>query len=201
MSAPEVLITGFGPFPGVAWNPSAWLVQTLARTHARPLTGAVLPVSWQTAWAALEPLLDAARPRQVILFGVSREARGFCLEQRAYNARSDHADAEGATPENQRLLDSPAENLDATLPITSIASTIAAAGIPVELSEDPGRYLCNALLFHSLHWAQHKPTRVGFVHLPHVTETGPLTPAQALTGARLIVETAIRAESAVPATA
>lgn len=201
MNSREVLITGFGPFPGVAWNPTAWLVQTLARTHSRPLTAAVLPVSWQSAWAALEPLLEAAQPRQVILFGVSREARGFCLEQRAFNARSEHADAEGATPENQRLLDSPAENLDATLPLTSIASTIDAAGFPVELSDDPGRYLCNAMLFHALHWAQGTRTRVGFVHIPHLGETGPLTPVQALTGARLIVETGISAESAVPATA
>ncbi len=201
MSGPEVLITGFGPFPGVAWNPTAWLVQTLARTHARPLTGAVLPVSWQSAWAALDPLLESARPRQVILFGVSREARGFCLEQRAFNVRSEHADAEGATPENQRLLDSPAENLDATLPLAPIASAVAAADIPVTLSSDPGRYLCNAMLFHALHWAQGTSTRVGFIHIPHLGETGPLTPVQALTGARLIVETAISAESAVPATA
>jgi pyroglutamyl-peptidase len=201
LSAPEVLITGFGPFPGVAWNPSGWLAQMLARGHARRVAAAVLPVSWTGAWGALEPLLEAARPRQVILFGVSREARGFCLEQRAFNARSDHADAEGATPENQLLLDSPAENLDATLPLSSIASTIDAAGFPVELSDDPGRYLCNAMLFHALHWAQGTPTRVGFVHIPHLAETGPLTPAQALTGARLIVETAISAESAVPATA
>lgn len=201
MSAPEVLITGFGPFPGVAWNPSAWLVQTLAQRHTSPLTAAVLPVSWQGAWAALEPLLEAVRPRQVILFGVSRHARGFQLEQRAYNERSPQPDANGAAPPGRRLLCSSAETLDATLPISSIASTVAAANIPVALSEDPGRYLCNALLFHALHWAQDKATRVGFVHIPHIAEAGPLTPAQALTGARLVVETALRAESPVQVTA
>ncbi len=201
MSGAEVLITGFGPFPGVAWNPSGWLVQTLARAHERRVAAAVLPVSWTGAWAALEPLLEAAQPRQVILFGVSREAQGIHLEQRAYNERAPHPDADGAAPDNLRLLPSHAESLDATLPLASIASTVASAGIRVKLSSDPGRYLCNALLFRTLHWAQGTPTRVGFVHIPQIAETGPLTPAQALTGARLIVETAISAESAVPATA
>lgn len=201
MSAPEVLLTGFGPFPGVAWNPSAWLVQTLARTQDRPMAAAVLPVSWDGAWAALRPLLDAHTPRQVILFGVSARAHGFCLEQRAYNARGPDADVNGASPKDHRLLPSPVETLNATLPLEPIASTVAAADIPVALSEDPGRYLCNALLFHALNWAQDKPTRVGFVHIPHIDETGPLTPAQALTGARMIVETALSADAAATVTA
>lgn len=201
MNAPEVLITGFGPFPGVAWNPSAWLVQMLARRHDRPLAAAVLPVSWAAAWAALEPLLDAVRPRHVILFGVSREARGFCLEQRAYNERGPHPDADGAAPDDHRLLPCHPESIDATLPLDPIASAIAGAEIPVALSDDPGRYLCNALLFHTLHWAQDTPTRVGFVHIPHLAQSTPLTPAQALTGARLIVETAVSADRAAPVTA
>jgi len=58
--------------------------------------------------------------------------------------------------------------------------------------------LCNAMLFHALHWARDEPTRVGFVHIPQIGETGLLTPAQALTGARLIVETAIGAPSTAP---
>jgi pyroglutamyl-peptidase len=201
MSAPEVLLTGFGPFPGVAWNPSAWLVQTLARTQDRPVAAAVLPVSWDGAWAALRPLLDAHTPRQVILFGVSARAHGFFLEQRAYNARGPQPDADGAMPDDHRLLSSDAGHLDATLPLAPIAAALGAAGIPAALSGDPGRYLCNALLFHALNWAQDKPTRVGFVHIPHIDEAGPLTPAQALTGARMIVETALSADAAATVTA
>lgn len=201
MSAAEVVITGFGPFPGVAWNPSGWLVQTLARTHQRPLAAAVLPVSWHGAWAALAPLLEASRPRHLILFGVSHQATGFALEQRAFNARGPHADAHGETSADKRLVRECAETLDATLPLAPTASALAAANIPVVLSDDPGRYLCNALLFAALHWAQNEPTRVGFVHIPQIGETGPLTPAQALTGARLIVETAVGTPSAAPAIA
>ncbi len=52
MARPRVLVTGFGPFPGVAENPSAWLAETLAAEppnfdaefHAR-----VVPTAWQAA--------------------------------------------------------------------------------------------------------------------------------------------------------
>ena len=52
MARPRVLVTGFGPFPGIAENPSAWLAETLAaeppmldaELHTR-----VLPTAWQAA--------------------------------------------------------------------------------------------------------------------------------------------------------
>lgn len=204
MSAPraEVLMTGFGPFPGVPRNPSAWLVQTLARTPGAVspggLTAAVLPVGWRDAWGALEPLLDSLRPRHVILFGVSARARGFCLEHRAHNAVAAREDAHGEHPEGERILPHGADTLDATLPFSTAAAALTASGLPVEISHDAGRYLCNALLYHTLDWSRaNPPARAGFVHIPHHDPKNPdaarpLDGARLLTGARLIVETAIR---------
>ncbi|MFP3920948.1 MAG: pyroglutamyl-peptidase I [Dichotomicrobium sp.] len=204
MSAPdtEVLMTGFGPFPGVARNPSGWLVQTLAHTSgAAPgcgLTAAVLPVGWRDAWGTLEPLLDSLRPRHVILFGVAAQAQGFRLEHRAHNAVAAREDAHGEHPEGERILSHGPDTLDATLPFATVAAALAAAGLPVEISHDPGRYLCNALLYHTLHWSRaNPPARAGFVHIPHHDPENPdaappLDGARLLTGARLIVETAIR---------
>ncbi len=195
MSAGATLITGFGPFPGVERNPSGWLVQVLARTLEMPLISAVLPVSWQGAWAALEPLLDGEQPRQIILFGVSGTAHGFCLEQRAYNAGEPRRDAAGVAPTPGSLVPGAGEILEATLPVQPIASALARNGIPTALSTDPGRYLCNAVMFHALHWARRRSTRVGFVHIPRIGAEAPLAPADALAGARLVIETAARADA------
>lgn len=201
MSAGATLITGFGPFPGVEHNPSGWLVQVLARTLEMPLIAAVLPVSWQGAWTALAPLLDAEQPRDVILFGVSGAARGFSLEQRAYNAREPRRDASGVAPIAGSLVPMAGEILEATLPLQPIASAVARKGIPIALSDNPGRYLCNAVMFHALLWAQTRSARVGFVHIPLIGEDAALAPANALTGARLIIETAARENSPAPVTA
>lgn len=194
MRADQVLITGFGPFPGVADNPSSWIVQMLARTLDAPPLAAVLPVSWQGAWAVLEPLLEAAQPHHVILFGISARARGFCLEQRAYNANTASPDANGAQPREASLLAEAPESLDTTLPLDRMRAAVAAAGLPVELSGDPGRYLCNATLFRTLHWAQGRATRAGFIHIPPLGADQPLTRSQGLTGARLILEAVLRAD-------
>ncbi len=201
MSRAEVLVTGFGPFPGVARNPSGWLAQALARSH-EAVMAAVLPVCWHGAWGALAPLLDETRPRHVILFGVSRTAHGFQLERFAYNAASARADAHERTAPCQRLSAHGPDMREASLPVGAISAALARARLPVALSDDPGRYLCNAVFFHALQWAQDGRASVGFVHIPQFAESDPLTPGQALSGARLIVETATRAHRvAVPANA
>jgi len=198
LSASDVLVTGFGPFPGVARNLSGWLAQMLARTHDADVMAAVLPVCWEGAWGALAPLLDECRPRCIILFGVSAEARGFQLEQCAYNAASGLADTEGRTSPDEQLttLGSPMRN--ASLPLGDIAAALAEARLPVTLSDDPGRYLCNATLYRALEWAEGaEGTRVGFIHIPQDCTSGSGEPTglsadDLLTGARLIVDTAMR---------
>jgi len=197
VSAPDTLVTGFGPFPGVAHNLSGWLAQMLARTHGANVMAAVLPVCWQGAWGALAPLLDECRPRCIILFGVSREARGFQLEQCAYNAASGQADTKGRTAPDGQLTALGSHRRNASLPLGDIADKLTKARLPVTLSDDPGRYLCNATLYRALEWAEGAgDTRVGFVHIPpHCTSdsakpTG-LSAGDLLTGARLIVDTAM----------
>jgi pyroglutamyl-peptidase len=62
----------------------------------------------------------------------------------------------------------------ATLPVQRALEALRSAGYPAELSSDPGRYICNAILFHSLrHAARALPrTRTGFIHIPATLEPG-----------------------------
>lgn len=197
MSGRDVLVTGFGPFPGVAHNLSGWLAQRLARTHDANVMAAVLPVCWLGAWGALAPILEECRPRCIILFGVSHEARGFQLEQCAYNAASGQADTQGRTAPDGQLTALGPHRRNASLPLGDIAAALTEARLPVTLSDDPGRYLCNATLYRALEWTKTaEETRVGFVHIPPRCALGSeptgLSADELLTGARLIVDTAMR---------
>jgi len=200
MTPQKLLVTGFGPFPGVARNLSGWLAQELARSHDAELVAAVLPVCWQGAWAALAPLLDAERPRHVVLFGVSAGARGFCLEQYAYNEVAHTVDALGRHPRAEWLSTRGPAMRKASLPDGEIAAALAGAGLPVETSRDPGRYLCNATLYRTLEWAEQSgAARAGFIHIPSgIAKNSPaglnLNTTDLLTGARLIVDTVLRAD-------
>src|SRR6202521_1145034 len=98
-----VLVTGFGPFPGVPVNATMRLVPELAQSAARQfagvrIAGAVLATEWAAAPRQLDQLLAEIEPDLVLHFGVSSRARGFEIEQRAHNACLQAPDAAGAMP-------------------------------------------------------------------------------------------------------
>lgn len=168
----SVLITGFGPFPGVPINATMRLVPTLAADAARAFAGvriatAILTTEWAAAPRALDGLLAEVRPDLVLHFGVSSRARGFEVEQRAANACMQSPDAAGLLPPGERLRADGAEHLQVSLPVPHIVARLRARGIPAFISRDAGGYLCNATLYHSLGCAREAPgRRVGFVHIP-----------------------------------
>jgi pyroglutamyl-peptidase len=174
-----ILLTGFGPFPGVSRNVSADLVVEVARLAALRQTEFrfvcdVLPVEWAVAPARLEGLLEQHRPVMAIHFGVSARARSFVIETHAYNEIRNLPDETGQCATTEHLVMGDRTQRRSTLPVERALQALRSAGYPAELSSDPGRYLCNAILFHSLrHAARAKPrTRTGFIHVPATLEPG-----------------------------
>jgi pyroglutamyl-peptidase len=167
-----VLITGFGPFPGVPVNATMRLVPELAEAATRAFAGAhiaaaVLETEWLAAPRRLDGLLAETMPGLVLHFGVSSRARGFEVESRAHNACIPSPDASGAPPPGPCVREGGAEYLPASLPVPLIVARLRRLGIPAFVSRDAGGYLCNATLYHSLMCARAMPgRRVGFIHIP-----------------------------------
>ena len=167
-----VLITGFGPFPGVPVNATMQLVPELARAAARQFAGVriateVLATEWAAAPQQLDALLAEIEPDLVLHFGVSSRARGFEVEARARNVCTAAPDAAGALPPGAAIRDGGAEFAAASLPVQHIVTRLRRRGIPAFVSRDAGGYLCNATLYHSLGCARDAPgRRVGFIHIP-----------------------------------
>jgi len=74
-----VLITGFGPFPGAPFNPTAALAKRLARRRRPALSGTdriahVFPTSYAAVERELPDLIDRHRPDLVLLFGLAAHA-------------------------------------------------------------------------------------------------------------------------------
>ena len=88
----RVLITGFGPFPGAPFNPSAALAKALARRRRPALADIERVVHvFATTYAAVDrdlPKLFAQKPDVVLMFGVAGRRRQLCIETRARNAVS-----------------------------------------------------------------------------------------------------------------
>jgi pyroglutamyl-peptidase len=166
--APRLLVTGFGPFPGVALNPSGFVaarVGASARLRRAP-GGPPRAVVLRTAYAALDdalaPLL-AEGPLAVLMIGVAGRARRVRVEVRAANRASRLMPDAGGAPARRLTLDphGPAGRHAGTA-ARKAEAILRRAGLPVRVSRDAGRYLCNAAYYRALAL----PCPVLFLHIP-----------------------------------
>ncbi|HKA99788.1 MAG TPA: pyroglutamyl-peptidase I [Methyloceanibacter sp.] len=170
MAQPRVLITGFGPFPGVAENPSFWLAETLARQERPPgisLDARILPTMWEDV-ALIPRLYRSLQPHAMIHFGVSERAKAFHIEASAHNRVTRRADARGAMPKARSIREGGPARFDTPFPAAGLAAHLRRSGIAARTSRSAGAYLCNFLYYHSLEWAHRQRTvpLVVFVHIP-----------------------------------
>lgn len=171
----HLLITGFGPFPGIRVNPSARLAEALA---ARPcwswlgwkVRAAILPVGYGPMEKALEPLLDK-EPRAVLMFGIAAKRKAISIERLARNRASrTQRDQSGRLPK-KTALDAGPPILKGRAPMLVLRDAMRAQGLPARLSGNAGPYLCNAGYRFALRRTS-AAVPVVFVHIPRVKRMG-----------------------------
>jgi pyroglutamyl-peptidase len=169
----RVLLAGFGPFPGAPFNPSAALVQKLARRRRPAFAGLVYSVHvFATNYACVDrdlPKLFAKQPDLVLIFGLAGRRRQICIETRARNAVSVlFPDASGHRPSNYIIESGGPDTLPGRAPFPALLGAARASQVPVRLSRDAGRYLCNYVYWRALQQAPRGRPLVQFVHIPAV---------------------------------
>lgn len=199
---PTVLLTGFDPFAGAARNPSLEAVQAL---HGRVLAGhrvqaLELPTVFGAAWDALQTALMAQRPALVVSVGQAGGRRGFHIERVAINV--DDAtlpDNAGQQPVNRPVLPGAPTAYFSSLPAHAMVDGLRAQGLPAEVSNSAGTFVCNHVFYRLMHALATEPalqgTRGGFVHVPWLPEQG--SPSMALEdvvrGLQVLVECTLQA--------
>ena len=176
----KLLITGFGPFPGVPDNPSANLARRVGRTlssaghNGVTATTAILPTEWRALPRMLEPLGARLTPDLIIHFGLHERARSFHIEQRARNLAATRPNTRGENSANRKISRFAPDALDSPLCASSIAAKLRRRGLPAVSSYDAGDYLCNMAYFLSLARGRTAAaaTPVLFVHIPSLERVG-----------------------------
>jgi len=176
MSKPGILLTGFGPFPGVENNPTAAICKALDASSIGGLSiqSAIFEVCFESIGQQLSQVWIEDPPQRVVLLGVAVDRESIGIETRAVNrCQSQRPDAMGFVPQENRGL-STAHPLDFELhckmDTEALVRGLNQEGFPAESSDDAGRYLCNGVYFHALAKASESLIPVGcvFVHLPQV---------------------------------
>jgi len=172
---PPVLVTGFEPFGGMTYNPSAEIARALdgAEIGGRRVVGRLLAVDFARHRAQLEALFSEIAPALYIAFGLATSEDMIRIERFGVNlADFPIPDNTGARHSGLPIeTDGPTARAS-TLPCAEIRAALLAAGIPARLSNSAGSYLCNANLYTSLGLcaAQASAPACGFIHLPYASE-------------------------------
>ena len=167
----RLLLTGFGPFPGVTHNPTSAIVD---RLNGRMVAGAMifgghLDVRYDEVGADFDTLWDAHKPSMVLMLGVARTAHHIRLESSAQNVMSATSpDNIGVYRDAQPIdLDHPtAHRLTTHLELSAVCLSLTTRGFSAVISSDAGRYVCNRLYYHALHKLMASGESTLFMHVP-----------------------------------
>ncbi|MGI4991955.1 pyroglutamyl-peptidase I [Halobacteriovorax sp. GFR7] len=170
MRAKKVLITGFDPFGTNLVNPSGEVVEATTANYSHlEVHKLILPTVFEKSLSILKKEAFFLNPDYIICFGLNEKAAEVNLEVLAHNLNdASIADNEGNCPMGEVIFEGGPATYDSTLPLGDIEDALLAAQIPVAISRDCGRFVCNHVFYGIRHIIEEKKMRAkaGFVHLP-----------------------------------
>ena len=172
--ANTLLLTYFGPFPGVPVNPTVALAEGSVRAlnTARPdlrVVACELPVSYNGSSTALRTALQDVQPDALISLGVAVGRDVVSLEQVAINLDSAGIeDNDGDRRCDEPIAPGGQEAYFSSLPVRASFERLRAAGEPVEISYTAGTYVCNHVFYEGQRISRELGLSIpaGFVHVP-----------------------------------
>ena len=202
---PKVLLTGFDPFGDDRDRPDpvnpSWLA--VAALHGKRIGGhhvvaAQLPCVFDASITELRRLLRLHKPALVICVGQAGGRSAVSLERIAININ------DARIPDNlaAQPIDTPVETggpaaYFSTLPIKAMLRALQRLGVPAEVSQTAGTFVCNHVFYGLMHALATqrgmKRVRGGFIHVPFLPQQGvPCLPLEMLVQAlRQVVGTAL----------
>jgi pyroglutamyl-peptidase len=199
----RVLVTGFTPFGGESINPSWEIVKALPdNIGGYRIEKLRVPAEFGKAIDVAGRAIDKWQPQVVLCFGQAGGRSRMSVERVAINVD----DARIADNAGKQLVDQPIRsNAPAayfcTVPVKAMAAGMSRAGVPSEISNSAGTFVCNHLIYGVLHHiaSQGYATRAGFIHVPFMEtqimdrpNTAALSLATMVSGAKAAIMAAVR---------
>jgi len=198
-----VLVTGFEPFGGDARNPSWEICERLPGSIAGLRVEVQrVPCEFLRSIQIVAEAIERHRPALVVCLGLAGGRSQLSVERVAINTDDARIpDNAGERPIDEPIAPDGPPAYFATLPVKAMVAAMRKAGVPAEVSNSAGTYVCNHVMYGVLHFiaASGKRARAGFIHVPYAedqTLEKPGTPAMALATMVKGVEAAIAAAQA-----
>jgi len=167
----RLLITGFGPFPGVARNTASLVLDELKRTGygGKDVAYLNIPTEYKKGESAITRILSKYTPDWIIMLGVNAMSRFLLVEKTAVNfTHSPLPDDGGAIKMNEKVKKNGAAALWATIPIDELLAHLREKGFLCDVEASGGSYVCNHLFYIMLYELNRRGIGLGcgFIHLP-----------------------------------
>ena len=170
MRLKKLLLTGFEPFLDYTVNPTMKIVEELDGTTVGNyrIVGKIMAVDFNSSGAALLHFIKGEDPDAVISLGLAAGRYKITPERIAINVKDGAVDNEGHKPVDEPIREEEEPAYLSTLPIRKMIDSLLAHGLPADISNTAGAYLCNNVMYEGLRYAKkHKPDLpTGFIHIP-----------------------------------
>lgn len=178
----KILITGFEPFGGEAINPSWEAVNSLPDTVAdAEIIKLRIPVVFGRSADAVRDAIAAHDPDVIISVGQAGGRFAVSPERVAINVDDGRiADNDGYQPIDTPIrTDGPAAYFS-SLPVKAMVTAMRKAGIPAQVSNTAGTYVCNHIMYQILYFIDREfpGRRGGFIHVPYSPQQVAFQPPQ-----------------------
>lgn len=182
-----VLVTGFEPFDGEKTNPSWQICRQLGSEIAGVrVETCLVPCEFRRAIEVVAAAIERVHPTFVVCLGQAGGRQRLGVERVAINVDDARIpDNAGAQPVDEFIAANGPPAYFASLPVKAMAIAMRAAGVPTEVSNSAGTFVCNHLMYGVLHYiaASGHRARAGFIHVPYSEEQvhdKPDTPSMAM---------------------
>jgi len=166
-----ILVTGFDCFGGETINPSWEICKRLPHEiEGMRVETVMLPCEFRRAIEVVAEAIERHQPSIVLSVGQAGGRSRLGVERVGINVDDARIpDNAGAQPIDEEIAPNGPPAYFATVPVKAMARAIREAGIPAEVSNSAGTYVCNHVMYGVLHFlaASGRRARAGFIHVPY----------------------------------
>lgn len=169
----KVLITGFEPFGGASINPALEAVKRLSnvKLDGGEIVICEVPVTRYESIDAVIASIEEHQPDYVITVGQAAGRAGITPERVAINVDDFRIpDNGGNQPTGEEIVVDAPSAYFTTLPIKAITAKLQENGIPCQISNTAGTFVCNHLFYGIQHYLSESNIPNGFIHIPLLPE-------------------------------
>ena len=169
----KIIVTGFDPFGGEKINPSIKCIKTLPEIEGVDLFRVELLTVFKESAKRLNEVINEVKLDAVLSVGQAGGRPGITMERIAINVDDARIpDNSSQQPIDEAIQEKGEAAYFSTLPIKRIVKAIREEGIPAEVSNTAGTFVCNHIMYQALFASTKadKPFKAGFMHIPFIPE-------------------------------